>query len=136
MFIKSDKNMFLSSCISSLTSTGKDVICVLSDLYFVLLFSRESNLKGNLFNSRHQFHQHFMCRFQKHKNTVKLPVFFILLGSVSIIAGPKMLMKLTPGGQPWVLKMRTVWPRYIFILITILIIWDKLKINVNSTNFL
>jgi len=52
--------------------------------------------------TRGQFHQlstscFCLCRFQKNKKTVKLSVFFTLLGSAQAKAAHGMLMKLTPG---------------------------------------
>ncbi len=53
-----------------------------------------------------RFCHHFTSRFyvprsQKHKNTVKLSVFFALLGSALVKAALKMLMKLTPSVKFW-----------------------------------
>jgi len=42
-------------------------------------------------------HSFYLQRSQKRKNTVKLSVFFVLLGSQRIKATSKMLVKSTPG---------------------------------------
>jgi len=60
-----------------------------------ILSVRYSNLSGVDFTI--VLRAAFTRRSQKHKKTVKLSIFFMLLGSLSAKAARRMLMKLTSG---------------------------------------
>jgi hypothetical protein len=97
------------------TTVWWKIFCYFSDIYihsvnFKFLFSLVSHLSTDTWG---QFYQHSTSSFYEHrylkcKKTVKMSIFFALLGSALLKSASRMLMKLTLGQWFFEIQQRYV----------------------------